>query len=103
ETLADILAGSSNEQTTMGRQEITDVTVNIDHGNDRVELSFNGSITWTAADGAAVGKLIFCFDPNTGEGDDDDLIPLLAYSFDATPDELDIVVSPHANGLIRIS
>lgn len=109
-TLADydelnaLLGGASNEQTTMGRKTLAgaDVTVTVDDTNDRVDLIMATAITWTAATGNACGKLLYCYDPDSTGGTDADIIPLLAYSFDAIPDGSDIVVNDHANGLIRI-
>ena len=100
-----LLGGASNEQSTMGRKTLTgsDVTVTVDDTNERLELSMPTAITWTAATGNACGKLLFCYDPDSTTGTDADIIPLLAYSFDAIPDGSDIVVNDHANGLIRVT
>jgi hypothetical protein len=101
-----LLAAANNEQTTMGRKTLvdSDVTLTLTHGaSNLLEIDLAGSITWSAATGNAVSKLLFCYDPDTAAGDDTTVIPLLAYDFDVTPDGTDIVVSAHANGLIRVT
>lgn len=103
DNLSLLLAGTSNEQTTMGRKTLTTATVTIDDTNDWVTLTVPGSITWAAATGNAIAKLLFCHDNDTTTGTDTNILPLLAYSLDATPDGNDIVVTPHANGLIRLT
>lgn len=102
--LLTLLAGSCDEQPTMGRKSLTgaNITCTVDDTNDRLDITMS-SITWTAAGGVPCAKLLFCYDPDTTTGTDSTVIPLLAYSFDATPDGSDIVVSAHANGLIRFS
>ena len=102
--LAAVLAGASDEQTTMGRKTLigASITQTLSQASDYWSVTFS-PITWTAATGVACAKLLFCYDPDTTAGTDATVIPLLAYSFDATPDGSDIVVSPHANGLIRFS
>jgi len=102
--LLTLLAGASDEQTTMGRKTLTgaSITQTLSQASDYWSVTFS-PITWTAAGGVPCAKLLFCYDADTTTGTDSAVIPLLAYSFDATPDGSDIVVSPHANGLIRFS
>lgn len=93
DTLSALLAGSSNEQTTMGRKTISaGVTVTPDDTNDRQDADF-GDQTYTAATGNPISKFVVCYDPDTTGGTDADLIPLTAHDFVATPDGLDIVVT----------
>jgi hypothetical protein len=101
--LAALLAGTSNEQTVMGRKTLTALTIAVDDVNDWVTVTLAASITWTAPTGNPIGKLLFCYDADTTAGTDANVVPMLAYSFDATPDGLDIVVNAHANGLIRLT
>lgn len=98
DTVAALLAGSSNEQTAMGRKALTGVTVTVDDtGND---ASFDcGDLTYTGATGNAVGKLVIAYDPDTGAGDDTTLVPLTAHSLDVTPDGNDVEVQIHADGV----
>ena len=102
--LAAVIAGASNEQSTMGRKNLVAADITVPSTTPTTaSTSPMSSITWTAATGNACGKLIFCYDADTTGGADSAVIPLLAYSFDATPDGSDIVVNDHANGLIRVT
>ncbi|MFE0647485.1 hypothetical protein ACFVZH_02690 [Streptomyces sp. NPDC059534] len=83
--LATLLAGASNEQTTMGRKTLTGVTVTVDDTNDRVAVDC-ADITWTSATGNAVGAVVICYDPDTTTGTDADLIPLTKHDVTMTPD-----------------
>lgn len=85
DTLDAILAGASNEQTTMGRKTLGSVTVTVDDTNDRVAIDC-ADITWTAATGNPVGALLICYDPDTTTGTDTDLIPLTKHDLSMTPD-----------------
>lgn len=90
--LATLLAGASNEQTTMGRKTLASVTVTVDDTLDRVAIDC-ADITWTAASGAAVGALVICYDPDTTTGTDADLIPLTKHDLTLTPDGNNFSVS----------
>jgi hypothetical protein len=83
--LASLLAGASNEQTTMGRKTLASVTVTVDDTNDRVAVDC-ADITWTAASGSAVGAVVICYDPDTTTGTDAELIPLTKHDVTLTPD-----------------
>ena len=83
--LAAILAGASNEQTTMGRKTLASVTVTVDDTNDRVAVDC-ADITWTAATGNAIAAVVICYDPDTTTGTDADLIPLTKHDVALTPD-----------------
>ena len=85
DTLADLLAGASNEQTTMGRQTLASVTATVDDTNDRVDISA-ATISWSAASGNAISAIVICYDPDTTGGTDADLVPLSKHDFVATPD-----------------
>jgi hypothetical protein len=102
DTLSALLAGASNEQTTLGRKTITSVTVTVDDTNDRVDGDFADQ-TWTAGTGNAVGDLIVCYDPDTTTGTDADLIPLTCHDFAVTPDGTDITAQVAAAGFVRSS
>ncbi|MGW6912576.1 hypothetical protein ACWGB8_01940 [Kitasatospora sp. NPDC054939] len=90
--LAALLAGASNEQTTMTRKALASVTVTVDDTNDRVAVDC-ADITWTAATGNAVSALVICYDPDTTGGSDSDLIPLVKLDFAVTPDGSDITAT----------
>lgn len=85
DTLADILAGASNEQTSIGRKTLTGVTVTVDDANDRVSIDA-ADVSWTSPTGAAVGAFVICYDPDSGTGTDADLIPLTKQDASWTPD-----------------
>ena len=89
DTLAAILAGPSNEQTTMGRLTASGVTVTVDDTNDRVDIDMSDPV-WVAAAGNPVGALVICYDPDTTGGTDADLIPMSKHDFVVTPNGADI-------------
>ncbi|MGA5604003.1 hypothetical protein ACPCUF_23705 [Streptomyces griseoincarnatus] len=98
DTLSALLAGTSNEQATMGRKPLSNVTVNVDDTANTASFDAD-DITWTAASGAATGKLVICYDPDTTTGDDTTLIPLTIHDFAVTPDGTDITAQIDADGL----
>ena len=89
DTLAALLAGTTNEQTTMGRKTATGVVVTVDDALNLVDV-FQNDITWAAATGNQVGALLVCYDPDTTGGTDADLVPLSKHDFTVTPDGSDI-------------
>jgi hypothetical protein len=92
DTLSDLLAGASNEQTTMGRKALASVTVTVNDTNDRVDLDC-ADVTWTAATGNAISALVICYDPDTTGGTDADIIPLSKHDFVVTPDGSDVTAT----------
>lgn len=108
DTLSALLAGTSNEQTTMGRKYLAaaDLTLTVDDVNDRFDADC-ADITWTAATGNAISALLFCYIPdgNTAGGVSADtaVVPLCKYDFAMTPDGSDIVVQINAAGFFRAS
>lgn len=102
---AALAVGTLDEHATMGRKTINaGVTPVTDDTNNWYTVTI-GSITWTApaANATPTTRLLICHDSNTGTGTDSNIVPLLAYDFVVTTDGNDVVVSPHANGLIRIT
>lgn len=93
DTLAALLAGTTNEQTTMGRKTLTDADLAAlpapDDTNDRYEVSLP-TVTWTAATGNAISKIAVCYDPDTTAGTDANIIPLTMFDFVQTPSGGDI-------------
>lgn len=85
DTLTDLLAGASNEQTTVGRKTLASVAVTVNDTLDRVELDA-ADITWPAPTGNAIGAVVICYDPDTTGGTDADLIPLTKHGLSWTPD-----------------
>lgn len=92
DTLSDLLAGASNEQTTVGRKNLASVTVTVNDTNDRVEVDA-ADVTWTAPTGNAVGAVVVCYDPDTTGGTDADLIPLTKHDVTWTPDGNDFTLT----------
>lgn len=90
--LAALLAGASNEQTTMGRKTLTGVTVTVDDTNDRVAADA-ADIVWTGATGNPVSAIVICYDPDTTTGTDADLIPLTKHDWVITPDSSDVTAT----------
>lgn len=85
DTLSDLLAGASNEQTTVGRKTLASVTVTVNDTDNRVDIDA-ADVTWTAPTGSAVGAVVVCYDADTGTGTDADLIPLTKHDVTWTPD-----------------
>lgn len=85
DTFADVVAGTTNEQTTVGRKALTSVTVTVDDTNDRVNIDA-ADVTWTAPTGNSVGAVVICYDPDTTSGTDADLVPLTKHDLSWTPD-----------------
>jgi hypothetical protein len=90
--LAAVLSGTTNEQTTMGRKTLTDADLaalpSPDDTNDRYELSLP-TVTWAAATGNAISKILVCYDPDTTGGTDANIIPLVMFDAVTTPDGTD--------------
>lgn len=93
DTLTALLAGTTNEQTTMGRKTLTDADLAAlpapDDTNDRYEVSLP-TVTWAAATGNAISKIAVCYDADTTSGTDANIIPLTLFDFVQTPSGGDI-------------
>lgn len=92
DTVAAVLAGTTNEQSTMGRKTLVAAnlaTPSPDDTNDRYSLSLP-TITWTAASGNAISKLLVAYDSDTTGGTDSALVPLTLFDFAITPDGSDV-------------
>jgi len=99
DTVAAVLAGTTNEQTTMGRKTLTDtelatVPAPVD-ASDYNEVSLP-QVTWTAATGNAISKMLVAYDANTGSGTDADLVPLTMFDCALTPSGTDFVLTTGA-------
>jgi Flp pilus assembly protein TadG len=101
-TLDAVLAGASNEQTTMGRKTLASVTVTVDNTNDRVDIDC-ADVTWTAATGNAISAVLICYDGDTTAGTDANIIPISKHDFVVTPNGGDIVAQIAASGFARAS
>lgn len=93
DTLAALLSGTTNEQTTMGRKVLTDADLAAlpapDDTNDRYDISLP-TTTWVAATGNAISKIAVGYDPDTTGGTDANIIPLTMFDFAQTPSGADI-------------
>lgn len=91
--LATVIAGTTNEQTTMGRKTLTDsdlaaLPAPVD-GSDVYQVSLP-TVTWSGATGNAISKILVCYDPDTTGGADSAIIPLTMFDFVVTPSGADI-------------
>lgn len=90
--LAAVLSGATNEQTTMGRKVLTDADLVAlpapDDTNDRYDISLP-TVTWVAATGNAISKILVCYDSDTTGGADSAIIPLTMFDAAITPDGSD--------------
>lgn len=88
-----LLAGTTNEQLTMGRKTLTDADLVAlpapDDTNDRYDVSLP-TVTWTAATGNAISKVVVAYDNDTTGGTDSNIIPLTMFDAVFTPDGSDI-------------
>lgn len=88
DTVAAVLAGTTNEQTTMGRKTLTDADLAAlpapDDVNDRYSLNLP-TVTWVGAAGNAISKILVAYDPDTTAGTDANLIPCTLMDFVVTP------------------
>lgn len=96
DTLAAVLAGATNEQTTMGRKVLTDADLAAlpapDDANDRYDVSLP-TTTWVGATGNPISKLLLAYDSDTTAGTDTNIIPVLMFDFVMTPSGADIIMT----------
>lgn len=102
DTLDDVLAGATNEQTTIGRKTAASVVRTVDDTNDRVDVDC-ADLTWTAATGNAISKLAGCYDGDTTGGTDANIQPMVYLDAVATPAGGDITYQFNAAGFYRAS
>jgi hypothetical protein len=93
DTVAAVVAGATNKQTTMGEKVLTDADLAAvpapDDGNDRNDRSLP-TVTWTAATGNAISKILVSYRPDTGSAADATDVPLTLFDFAITPDGSDV-------------
>jgi hypothetical protein len=93
DTLAAVIAGTTNEQTTMGKKILTDAELAAlptpTDASDYYEVSLP-TVTWTAATGNPISRLVVCYEPNTGTSTNSTLVPLTWFDFVQTPSGSDI-------------
>lgn len=92
---AAVVAGTTNEQTTLGRKTLTDSDLAAlpapDDTNDRYSLDLP-DVTWTAGAGNAISKLLVGY-ASVASPTDAQILPLTLHDFVATPDGTDIVAT----------
>lgn len=99
--LASLLAGSSNEQSSLGRKTVNSgIVITVDDTNDRVDIDAPDQV-WTATSGNAVGALLWCYDGDTTAGTDANIVPVSKHDFSFTPDGTDVTAVVAAAGLLR--
>ncbi len=93
DTVAALLSGTTNEQSTMGRKTLTDSDLASlpapDDTNNRYDISLP-TVTWAAASGNAISKIVVAYDSDTTGGTDSNLIPMTMFDAVATPDGNDL-------------
>lgn len=94
--LAAFLVGATNEQTAnMGRKVLVAADLVAlpapDNTNDRYDVSLP-TVTWTAATGNAISKILVCYRNATADADSA-IIPLTLFDFIQTPTGADIAVT----------
>ena len=108
DTLADVVAGTTNEVTNTGygRKVLTDTDIVAfapDDANDRTDLDIPDQ-TWTAvAAGDGWNDVVICYDNDTTAGTDANIVPLTHHDFPVTPDGSDITAQIAAAGFFRAS
>jgi hypothetical protein len=91
--LAAVLSGATNEQTTMGRKTLTNTELvalpaPVD-ASDQYDVALP-TVTWSAATGNAISKMLVCYDSDTTAGTDANILPVTMFDFAITPDGSDI-------------
>lgn len=108
DTLAAVVAGTTNEVTNTGyaRKTLTDADIVAfapDDTNDRVDLDIPDQ-TWTAvAAGDGWNDFLVTYDSDTTAGTDSNIVPLTLHDFVVTPDGSDITAQIAATGFYRAS
>lgn len=107
-TLADVVAGTTNEVTNTGyaRKVLTDAEIAAfapDNTNDRVDLDIPDLAFGAITAGDGWSKLVLCYDADTAAGTDANLVPMCAYDAVLTPDGSSITLQINAAGFYRAS
>lgn len=100
--LSALLAGPSNEQTTMGRKTLANVTVTVNNTTNTVNVDCD-DVTYAAATGVPVGAFLVCYVPNNTVPNDTTTIPLTKHDFSVIPSGASIPVQISANGIFTTS
>lgn len=100
DTLAAVLSGTTNEQTTMGRLTLSGTSVTVDDVNNRVDADAD-DLVWPAASGAEIAAILICYDPDTTASVDSAIVPLTKHDFVAIPTGGDVVALVDTAGFYR--
>jgi hypothetical protein len=96
DTLAALLSGTTNEQTTMGRKTLTDVELAAlpapDDTNDRYDISLP-AVTWVTPSGNAISKIAVCYDSDTTSGTDANIRLMTMFDAPLTPSGIDFALT----------
>lgn len=95
DTLAAVLSGTTDEQTTMGRKVLTDADLSattVDDSGNTASAAIP-EVTWSTASGNAISKILVCYDPDTTGGDDSSIIPLTMHDAALTPSGIDYTIN----------
>jgi hypothetical protein len=106
DTLADVLAGTTNEATNSGyaRKTLTDSSLSAytpDDTNDELYLDCADQTWSSVAAGDVWSKLLVCYDSDTTTGTDANIVPWLAFDLAWTPDGSDITWVVPTSGFYR--
>jgi hypothetical protein len=85
DTFADVVSGTTNEQTTVGRKTLASITVTVNDTLDRVEIDA-ADVSWTSPTGNPIGAMVVVYDPDNSTGTDADLIPITKADVTWSPD-----------------
>lgn len=108
DTLADLVAGATNEATNTGYARKTldntaGITITVDDTNNWVDVDIP-DLTWMAVanDGTgAIGMLVLCYDPDTAAGTDANIVPLSLHDFSVSADGSDVTAQIATGGFFR--
>jgi hypothetical protein len=104
DTLQAYLAGTSNEQTTMGRKDVVaaGLTLTVDDTNDLLKVDMADQ-TWTGATGSAISGLVLAYSPGAASADSL-IVPISFHDFVVTPDGSDVTANvDSAQGVYQAS
>lgn len=108
DTVADLVSGATNEATFTGytRQVVTAAQITlptVDDTNDRVDIDAPDPSFTVSAPGNVIAKLVLAYDPDSTGGTDADLVPMVALSYDVTPEPTTITPILNGSGYARAS
>lgn len=106
-SLSTLLAAANDEATFTGYARIahtTSIVVTTDNTNNRVDVDDTTDPVWSPTTAQALGKIVACYDPDTGTGTDADLVPLFADDFAlTTPTSGTVTYAINVGGFLRAS